>query len=88
MFELDVTGLNSPLPVLRLKKALARVDNTENVEIILNTDVDENVRDISSYIKMADKHYTICIANKDDGMTVVTLLSQYPWNSQREKLNV
>lgn len=49
MFELDLTGLNCPIPVLKTKKYLAQVVNGEEI-LILTTDP-ASLTDLSDFCK-------------------------------------
>jgi len=60
--ELDVKGLNCPLPILRTKKALAEM-STGQVLHVLATDPGA-VKDFQAFARQTGNHL---LANSDDG---------------------
>lgn len=59
-YEIDCTGLNTPLPMLRLKKAHGKKDfkPDQKIKLILSTDFAENVKDIKYLLRVAEWPYS------------------------------
>ncbi|PID47388.1 MAG: SirA family protein [Proteobacteria bacterium] len=61
--ELDVTGLNCPLPILRCKKAMNAMDTGETINVIA-TDPGA-VRDFEAYCKQTG--HELMNSSEEDG---------------------
>ena len=62
--ELDVKGLNCPLPILKAKKVMKSLDPGETLEV-LSTDPG-SVKDFASFCKATGN--TLLEQNEDDGV--------------------
>lgn len=61
--ELDTSGLNCPLPILKAKKALASLPSGQGLRVI-STDP-ESVRDFETFCQQAG--HTLLEAREEDG---------------------
>ena len=64
--ELDVRGLNCPLPILRAKKALAQMESGQVLRVITT---DRNaIRDFQAFARQTGN--TLVLQQEDDGRGV------------------